>query len=64
MITLIRTANIHDGKAGEAFAWAIKTVTYVNANVEGFKAQVLRNIGGPTFQVHFVSHYESLAAYN
>ena len=64
MITLVRTANIHDGKAGEAFTWAIKTVNSVNANIEGVNVQVLRNVGGPTFQLHFVSTYESLAAYD
>ena len=62
MITAVRTANIHDGKANEAVAWAIKTATYVSENL-GVNLQVMRNVGGPVFQLHWVSNYESLAAY-
>ncbi len=36
---------------------------YINGNIEGVEVQVLRNIGGQVFQVHWVSRYASLASY-
>jgi hypothetical protein len=63
MITWVRTANIHDGKAQDAFAWAIKVAKYVSANFSEANVQVLRNIGGLVWQVHWVANYESLAAF-
>jgi len=62
MITWVRTANINDGKGRTAFAWAVKVAAYVNENVSGADVQVMRNIGGPVWQVHWVANYESLAA--
>jgi hypothetical protein len=61
MITLIRTANMHDGKGHEAFAWAIKLGHYLNEKFSEGSVQVVRNIGGPVWQVHWVVSFESLA---
>jgi hypothetical protein len=63
MITSIRTANSQDGKGQAGFAWAVKVANYINGSISGANVQVLRNIGGPTWQVHWVSNYESLAAF-
>lgn len=63
MITRVRTANMHDGKGHEAFAWAVKVATYINENFSGSNIQVMRNVGGPVWQVHWVDSHESLAAY-
>ena len=30
MITLATTANVHDGKIRDAFAWAVKASKYIN----------------------------------
>lgn len=60
MITFVRTANIHDGKAQEAMAWAIKAAGYISENL-GVNLQVMRNIGGMVSQVHWVANYESLS---
>jgi hypothetical protein len=60
MITVVRTANIQDGKFIDAFAWAVKATGYVREKL-GTNAQLSRNIGGPTYQVHWVSTYPSLA---
>jgi len=32
-------------------------------SISGAHVQVLRNIGGPVWQVHWISNYESLAAF-
>jgi len=63
MITFVRTATIHDGKVQDAFAWAVKVANYINEHISGVNVQVVRNIGGPIYQVHWVSNYESLAAF-
>ncbi len=63
MITWVRTASIHDGKLREAFTWAAKVASYVNQKVPGMNLQVTRNIGGPVYQVRWISSLESLAAY-
>ena len=63
MITLIRTADINDGMAQDAFAWAVQVSHYINDNVDGVEVTVMRNIGGPVYQVHWVSRYDSLAEY-
>ena len=63
MITWVRTANMHDGKGQDAFAWAVKVAHYVNGKFSGANVQVVRNVGGPVWQVHWVANYESLAAF-
>jgi hypothetical protein len=60
MVTMVRTANVHDGKLDAALAWAVKATKYgrdkLSANI-----QLRRNIGGAVHQVHWVSTHESLA---
>jgi hypothetical protein len=63
MITWVRTANISDGKLQEAFSWAVKVAGYINKKFEGVNVQVVRNVGGPVFQVHWVATYKSLASF-
>jgi hypothetical protein len=58
----MRTANMHDGKGQEAFAWAVKVANYLNEKFPGANMQVVRNIGGPVWQVHWIANFESLAA--
>jgi len=60
MITVVRTANIHDGKIDAAFAWAVKIAKYGRDKL-GMNTQVARNIGGELYQLHWVSTYPSLA---
>lgn len=47
----------------DAIPWATKVANYLNEHVSGVNIQVLRNICGPRLQVHWVSSYESLAAF-
>ena len=63
MIIWKRTANIHDGKAMEAFAWAVKVASWANQKYPGTKMQVIRNVGGPLYQVHWTATYDSLASW-
>ena len=62
MITFVRTANIHDGKAQEAMAWAVKIATYISQN-PGMNVQVMRNVAGLVSQVHWVANFASLAEF-
>jgi len=63
MITWVRTAGIQDGKLDEAFGWAVKVAGYINKKFKGANIQVVRNIGGPVYQLHWVGTYETLAAF-
>ena len=63
MITSVRTADINDGMAQAAFTWAVKVSHYINDNVDGVEVEVMRNVGGAVYQVHWVSRYASLAEY-
>ncbi len=61
MITAIRSAQIQDGKAQPAVEWALKAASYIRETF-GTDTQVMRNVGGQTYQLHWVTNYESLAA--
>lgn len=63
MITFVRSATAHDGQIGQAIEWAVRIAKYVNENIEGTNLQVVRNIGGPVYEIHWVANYESLAAF-
>jgi hypothetical protein len=63
MITWVRTAGIQEGKMNEAFTWAVKVAAYLNKKFKGMDVQVMRNVGGPLYQVHWVCNYESLGAF-
>ena len=63
MITFVRSAAIHDGKLADAFALAAKITDYIRTHYEGMNIEVSRNVGGPVFELHFVSTTESLTAY-
>jgi hypothetical protein len=62
MITSVTTASVHDGKLTEAIAWAVKATNYLRDKF-GTNAQLTRNIGGPLYQLHWVSTHQSLADY-
>lgn len=60
MITSVRSASIHDGKLGDATAWAVKVRNHQRDKL-GVNLQVARNVGGAAYQIHWVSTYPSLA---
>ena len=60
MITVVRTGSVHDGKFGEAVVWAVKITNYLREKL-GANTQLMRNVGGPVFQLHWVSTHQSLA---
>ena len=60
MITLVRSATLQQGTAVEAAVeWAVKVAMYLNENL-GTNTQVQLNVGGPIFQVHWVTTLENL----
>ena len=62
MITTMRTANIRRGKAAEAFEWAIKVAIHAKDKcAQVTDLQVVRNIGGPINQLHWIGTYGSMA---
>lgn len=61
MITFVRRADINDGKAPEAIAWALKVAAYINKTY-GTEFSVQQNIGGKVNQLHWVNMYESMDA--
>ena len=63
MVYLERSAEIVGGKGIGAMEFAVKVASYVNDNYPGLNVQVLRNVGGKIAEVHWVSSYESLAAF-
>ena len=63
MITVIRTYTIQPGKRAEAFAEVAKRAAYIPGKYGGSNVTVLRNMAGPSNQVHAISNWESLAAW-
>ena len=62
MIYLIRSATAHQGKQGKAIEWALKVAKYFNDKYSDVNVRVMRNINGPTNQIHWAVRYGSLAA--
>jgi len=61
MIYFVRSIGIQQGKGPQAFQWAVQIANWINAHYPGLDVQVLRNVSGPRWQIHWVSHYESRA---
>jgi hypothetical protein len=62
MITHVHTADIRDGKAMAAIEQALKLANYVNEKF-GTNVQLMGNVAGPTYQLHWTANFESLAAF-
>ena len=62
MIYAVRSADVKHGKLEETFEWAVRAAMHVNGK-HGTNLQVLRNVGGAGYRVHWVATYDSLAAY-
>ena len=63
MITQVRTAAVHDGKFPEAVEFRLKVVALLNDKFPDLNVQLIRNVGGPLYELHWVSATESLASY-
>ena len=63
MITQVRTAAVHDGKLPEAIEFGLKVVAHVNDKSPELSVQLVRNVGGPLYELHWVSTFETLASY-
>ena len=63
MITQVRTAAVHDGKLPEAVEFGLKVVAYISDKFPDLNIQLIRNVGGPIYELHWVSSTETLATY-
>ena len=63
MITQVRTAVVHDGKLPEAVEFGLKVVALLNDKFPDLNIQLIRNVGGPLYELHWVSSTETLASY-
>lgn len=63
MLTVIRTFTVQSWKRKEVLAHVTKLAARVPGKYGGRDARVLRNVTGPSNQVHTISNWESLAAY-
>ena len=63
MITQVRTAAVHDGKFPEAVEIGLKVVALINDKFPDLNVQLIRNVGGPIYELHWVSSTETLATY-
>ena len=64
MITSVVSITCHDGKLGEGIGWALNVTSYLNKQFPGTEMEVVRNVGGPVYEIHLVSRFESLAVYD
>lgn len=62
MITVIRSAAIAPGKAGDAIAFAKIITQYIGENF-GVKLQVIMPVGGNPYRIAWLGQYENLAAW-
>jgi hypothetical protein len=60
MITSVRSASVHDGKLFDAITFAVKIAKYMREKFS-LNTQVSRNVGGPIYQLHWITTYPSLA---
>jgi hypothetical protein len=63
MIYLVRSITIQPGKSTEAFQWAVNIANWINEHYPEVNVEVLRNITGPKWQLHWVGRCDSLAVW-
>ena len=63
MIYVVRSITAQPGKIREARQWAVRIAKWVNEHYPEVNVEVLRNITGPRWQVHWVVRCESLAVW-
>jgi len=64
MVTSVFSLTCHDGKLAAGFDWALRVTAYIKQQFPGSDMEVVRNIGGPFYELHMVTRVESLAAYD
>ena len=64
MLTVIRTYTTQPEKRKEAVAHIAKQAALIPGKYGGRDARVLRNVTGPSNQVHVIVNWESLAAWD
>ena len=64
MVTSVVSVICNDGKLGEGIAWALGVASYINKQFPASEMEVVRNVGGPFYEIHMVSRCESLTVYD
>jgi hypothetical protein len=63
MIYLVRSIDIQQGKWDEAFEWAVNIANWINEHYPQMNVEVLYNITGPKWQVHWTAKCDSLSVW-
>ena len=63
MVYVVTSGTVIVGKFKEAREWAIKLNQYAKQHRSAISQEVVQNLNGPILQIHFVSKYESMAAF-
>ena len=63
MIYMVRSITFQPGKSAEAMQWAVNIANWTNEHYPEVNMEILRNISGPKWQVHFVIRCASMAAW-
>jgi hypothetical protein len=63
MIYFVRSATIRQGQSRAARQWALKVAHWVNGNYPDLDVQVLDNVSGHLFRVHWMASCESMALF-
>ena len=64
MIYMVRSITIQPGKSREAMQWAVNIAHWINEHYPDVNVQVMRNITGPRWQVHWVVRCDSLTIWD
>jgi hypothetical protein len=63
MIYFVRSATIRQGQSRETLQWALKVAHWVNEHYPDVDVQVLDNVSGHLFRVHWMVSCESMALF-
>ena len=55
MVTNVFSLTCHDGKLAAGFDWALRVTAYIKQQFPGSDMEVVRNIGGPFYELHMVT---------
>jgi hypothetical protein len=63
MIYMMRTMTIQQAKYAEVFQWAVRVARFSNEHYPELNLQILRNVSGSCYQVHWLVGCKSLAVF-
>ena len=63
MITFVRSAEADRSHVNEAVGWAVQVANWINGKFPDVTVNVMRNISGSVFGLHWVTNAESLGEF-